>query len=182
MAVSSGESTSIATTEEAQLCHLAAQVALEDAGYHELPGDFWARPTEDPAAWSQTSLPSQSNSLALGAGAYGYYPGVQYFNEFSFARYGEAIATDRVPIWRAAVLTPAQELARELDPELATALASVGDVRASVSGKRSTGSTAPAEVERQIAALRQAATEARDAAATVPRLAQLLATISGTTR
>lgn len=79
-------------------------------------------------------------------------------------------------------LMQAQDLARELDPELATALASVGDVRASVSGKRSTGSTAPAEVERQIAALRQAATEARDAAANVPRLAQLFATISGTTR
>jgi argininosuccinate lyase len=79
-------------------------------------------------------------------------------------------------------LMQAQELARELDPEVATALASVGDVRASVSSKRSTGSTAPAEVARQIAALRQAATEARDAAATVPRLAQLFATISGTTR
>ncbi|HEY1416344.1 MAG TPA: argininosuccinate lyase, partial [Myxococcaceae bacterium] len=79
-------------------------------------------------------------------------------------------------------LMQAQELARELDPELATALASVGDVRASVSGKRSAGSTAPAEVERQIAALRQASGEARTAAAVVPRLAQLFATISGTTR
>jgi argininosuccinate lyase len=79
-------------------------------------------------------------------------------------------------------LMQAQELARELDPELATALASVGDVRASVSGKRSTGSTAPAEVDRQIAALRQAAGEARTAAGSVPRLAQLFATISGTTR
>jgi argininosuccinate lyase len=79
-------------------------------------------------------------------------------------------------------LMQAQELARELDPDLATALASVGDVRASVNGKQSAGSTAPAEVERQIAALRQAAGEARTAAATVPRLAQLFATISGTTR
>ena len=79
-------------------------------------------------------------------------------------------------------LMQALDLARELDPELATALASVGDVRASVAGKRSAGSTAPAEVERQIAALRQAAAEARTAAAAVPRLAQLFTKLSGVAR
>ena len=79
-------------------------------------------------------------------------------------------------------LMQAQELARELDPELAGALASVGDVAASVAGKRSAGSTAPAEVERQIAALRQAAGEARTAAAAVPRLAQLFTALSGASR
>jgi hypothetical protein len=44
------------------------------------------------------------------------------------------------------------------------------------------GSTAPAEVERQIASLRHAASEARTAASSVPRLAQLFDTLSGTTR
>ena len=73
----------------------------------------------------------------------------------------------------------ALDVARELDPELAGALASVGDVAASVAAKRSTGSTAPVEVERQIAALRQAADGARTAAAAVPRLAQLFTTLSG---
>jgi coproporphyrinogen III oxidase-like Fe-S oxidoreductase len=104
----------VASTEDAQLQHLAAQVALEDAGYHELPGDFWAVPTEDPAAWTQFALPSQANSLALGAGAYGYYPGVQYFNEFRFDRFATAVAAGRPPLWRAAVLTPAQDLARDV--------------------------------------------------------------------
>ena len=79
-------------------------------------------------------------------------------------------------------LRQAGELAREVDPELATALASVGDVRDSVGGKRSAGSTAPAEVERQIAVLRQAASEATAAAASVPRLAQLFGALSGATR
>jgi argininosuccinate lyase len=76
-------------------------------------------------------------------------------------------------------LMQAQQVAQALDPELATALASVGDVRASVAGKRSAGSTAPAEVERQIAVLRQAASDARAAASAVPRLAQLFTTLAG---
>ena len=52
--------------------------------------------------------------MALGAGAYGYYPGVQYYNEFSFAGYARAIAEGRVPLWRAAVLTPDEELRRDV--------------------------------------------------------------------
>jgi argininosuccinate lyase len=79
-------------------------------------------------------------------------------------------------------LMQAQELASELDPELAGALASVGDVAASVAGKRSAGSTSPPEVERQIAALRQAAADARTVAASVPRLAQLFTALSGASR
>jgi argininosuccinate lyase len=76
-------------------------------------------------------------------------------------------------------LMQAQELAGALDPEVGAALASVGDVRASVAAKRSPGSTGPAEVDRQIAALRQAAGEARAAAFAVPRLPQLFASLAG---
>jgi argininosuccinate lyase len=79
-------------------------------------------------------------------------------------------------------LLQAQELAREVDPELAAALGSVGDVRASVAGKRSAGSTAPEDVRRQIAALRQSAAAARAAADAVPRLAQLFAALAGGAR
>ncbi len=106
--------TLLATPEHAQLCHIAAQVALEDAGYHELPNDFYAIVSGDPTTFNQTNLPSEANSLALGAGAYGYYPGVQYFNEFSFSGYSRAIAQGRVPLWRAAVLSPAEELCRDV--------------------------------------------------------------------
>lgn len=106
--------TLLPTPEHAQLCHIAAQIALEDAGYHELPNDFYAIPGQDPASFHQTTLPSAANSLALGAGAYGYYPGVQYFNEFSFGGYARAVAEGREPIWRAAVLSPAEELCRDI--------------------------------------------------------------------
>lgn len=104
----------LASTQESQLCHITAQVALEAAGYHELPNDFYAVPVEDPDGFHQQALPSQTSSVALGAGAYGYYPGVQYFTEISFAGYARAIAAGRAPIWRAAVLTPAEELARDI--------------------------------------------------------------------
>jgi oxygen-independent coproporphyrinogen III oxidase len=108
------DETLVATPEHTQLCHIAAQVALEEAGYHELPNDFYAVVAEELSTFDQTALPSAANSLALGAGAYGYYPGVQYFNEFSFAGYGRAIADGRAPLWRAAVLNPAEELCRDV--------------------------------------------------------------------
>ena len=79
-------------------------------------------------------------------------------------------------------LMQAQELAREVDPELSAALASVGDVAASVAGKRSAGSTSPGEVDRQISMLRQVAAGARTAAESVPRLAQLFTALSGASR
>jgi len=79
-------------------------------------------------------------------------------------------------------LMQAQELASALDPELGAALASVGDVRASVAGKGSAGSTGPAEVERQIAALRDVSAEARAAAGAIPRLTQLFTTLAGGAR
>jgi oxygen-independent coproporphyrinogen-3 oxidase len=104
----------LSTPEHTQLCHITAQLALEDAGYHELPNDFYTMPAADDTAFEQTILPSAANSLALGAGAYGYYPGVQYFNEFSFIGYARAVTNGREPIWRAAVLTPAEELCRDV--------------------------------------------------------------------
>jgi oxygen-independent coproporphyrinogen-3 oxidase len=106
--------TLLASPDHTQLCHIATQVALEDAGFYELPNDFYAQPGDDPATFDQFTLPSEANSLALGAGAYGYYPGVQYFNEFSFAGYARAIGEGRVPLWRAAVLTPDEEHRRDV--------------------------------------------------------------------
>jgi argininosuccinate lyase len=64
-------------------------------------------------------------------------------------------------------------LAAELDPDLGAALASLGDLRASVGGKLSLGGTAPVEVDRQISVIREAASQARDAADSVPRLGEL---------
>jgi oxygen-independent coproporphyrinogen-3 oxidase len=97
-----------------QVQHIAAQLALEEAGYVELPNDFYSLTDADPGEFTQDSLPSEANSIALGAGAYGYYPGVQYFNEFSFRRYDRLVDDGLSPLWRAAVLTPAEELCRDI--------------------------------------------------------------------
>jgi len=97
-----------------QTQHIASNLALEEAGFHELPGDFYSKPHGDPATYVQDSLPSDSNSLALGAGAYGYYPGVQYFNYFGFHDYGAAVNAGVEPIWRAKLLSPQEELARDV--------------------------------------------------------------------
>lgn len=99
---------------EIQTQHVAAQLVLGQAGYHELPNDFYARPIGDPAGYVQDSLPSEANSIAFGAGAYGYYPGVQYFNEFDLRSYADKITREVTPVWRAAVLTPAEDMCRDI--------------------------------------------------------------------
>lgn len=106
--------TMLAPHTQVQLQHLAAQLALEGQGYVELPNDFFSVPSVDASDFVQETLPSDANSLALGAGAYGYYPGVQYFNQFSFQRYSQMVANREVPVWRAAVLTPREELCRDI--------------------------------------------------------------------
>jgi oxygen-independent coproporphyrinogen-3 oxidase len=99
---------------DVQLQHIATQLAFESAGYTELPNDFYSVPSGDPTEFRQDSLPSEANSLALGAGAYGYYPGVQYFNAFSFRDYSQAVRSGRSPIWRAAVLSQQEQLCRDI--------------------------------------------------------------------
>ena len=79
-------------------------------------------------------------------------------------------------------LIEARDLARELDPELAAGLASVGDARDSVAGKRSLGSTGPDDVRRQIASLRESSAAARASAESVPRVSRLFAALAGGTR
>jgi oxygen-independent coproporphyrinogen-3 oxidase len=109
---------------EIQIQHIAAQIILEDAGYVELPNDFWSKPAGPPQVYKQQSLPSVANSLGLGAGAYGYYPKVQYFNQFNLVSYAAALKDGQLPIWRAAALTEEQSLRRDImfsfknEPEL----------------------------------------------------------------
>jgi oxygen-independent coproporphyrinogen III oxidase len=97
-----------------QTQHIAASLALQDSGYHELPNDFYSIPPVDSSSFTQEGLPSESNSLALGAGAYGYYSSIQYFNHFNFRDYGDAVSAGLDPIWRAKVLTPTELLARDI--------------------------------------------------------------------
>lgn len=97
-----------------QTQHIAAQIALGAAGYSELPNDFYSTDTPPSAGYRQEVLPSDGNSVSLGAGAYGYYPGVQYFNEFSFGGYSAKVRAGELPLWRAAGLTAREELARDI--------------------------------------------------------------------
>jgi argininosuccinate lyase len=70
-------------------------------------------------------------------------------------------------------LAQSSAVAAQVDPDLSRALGRLGDVRSSVAGKVSLGGTAPSEVGRQIAVLREAASQARVAADSVPRLTEL---------
>jgi oxygen-independent coproporphyrinogen III oxidase len=98
---------------EVQAQHVAAQNVLEEAGYSELPNDFYSR--LDPGqTYRQESLPSDANSLALGPGSYGYYSGVQYFNEFDFEAYRRKVRAGRPPLWRGARLSPAEIFSRDV--------------------------------------------------------------------
>jgi oxygen-independent coproporphyrinogen-3 oxidase len=97
-----------------QTQHIAAQLALSEAGYSELPNDFYSTETPPAAGYRQDTLPSDGNSVGLGAGAYGYYPGVQYFNEFSFGRYQAKVRNGELPLWRATGLSAREELARDI--------------------------------------------------------------------
>lgn len=97
-----------------QAQHIAAQLMLKDEGYRELPNDFYSLPDTNSHRPIQEALPSESNSLALGAGSYGYYAGVQYCNEFSQARYQQKVDRGQEPIWRAALLTAQEELCRDI--------------------------------------------------------------------
>ena len=100
--------------ELVQTQHLAAQLVLEQGGLVELPGDFWCKVDGDPAAFTQTALPSEGNSLGLGAGAYGYYADMQYFNHFSLTGYRKMLQERRVPLWRGAVLSAEQHRCRDI--------------------------------------------------------------------
>lgn len=83
-----------------QTQHIMAQLALEAGGYHELPGDFWARGGDDPATFRQERLPSAAITLPIGPGAYGYYSGTQLCNVFDLAEYERRAAAGRSPLWR----------------------------------------------------------------------------------
>ena len=96
-----------------QTQHLMAQLALQAAGYHELPNDFWARNVGDPATFRPTRLPSAAATLPVGPGAYGYYSGAQVCNVFDLAEYARRVAGGISPLWRGYRLDDATALRRD---------------------------------------------------------------------
>jgi oxygen-independent coproporphyrinogen-3 oxidase len=97
-----------------QTQHLMAQLALEAAGYHELPNDFWARPAGDPSGFRPERLPSQAVTLPVGPGAYGYYGGAQLANVFDLAEYAGRMARGQSPLWRGHRLSDEQSFHRDV--------------------------------------------------------------------
>jgi len=83
-----------------QVQHIMAQVVLEKAGYLELPNDFYAKVAGDPSEFRQHALPADSKSLPIGAGSYGYFNNVQFFNQFSLKRYKDVVLANNSPAWR----------------------------------------------------------------------------------
>jgi oxygen-independent coproporphyrinogen-3 oxidase len=77
-----------------------AQLALEAAGYAELPNDFWARGVGDAARFRQERLPSAAVMLPVGPGAYGHYSNTQLCNVFDLSEYGRRMVDGRSPLWR----------------------------------------------------------------------------------
>lgn len=85
--------------ETVQVQHLMAQLALEGAGYHELPNDFYAK-VDDPTMFVADTLPSDLASLPIGAGGYGFYDNTQFFTQFSLAGYRAKVANGESTISR----------------------------------------------------------------------------------
>ena len=83
-----------------QTQHIMAQTALQQHGFHELPNDFYAKGVGDPTTFTQDSLPSDSASLPLGAGSYGYYDKTQFFNQCNLQTYRQRVENGESPIWR----------------------------------------------------------------------------------
>jgi oxygen-independent coproporphyrinogen-3 oxidase len=97
-----------------QTQHLMAQLALETAGFFELPNDFWARGSGDPASYRQERLPSAAVTLPIGPGAYGHYSGTQLCNVFDLREYGRRMADGRSPLWRGYRLSPDEAFHRDV--------------------------------------------------------------------
>lgn len=83
-----------------QTQHIMSQLALEAAGYHELPNDFWARGGDDPATFRPERLPSAAVTLPIGPGAYGHYSNTQLCNVFDLPEYERRMAGGESPLWR----------------------------------------------------------------------------------
>lgn len=96
-----------------QTQHIMAQLALEAAGYHELPNDFWAR-GGDPARFRQERLPSAAITLPIGPGAYGHYSNTQLCNVFDLPEYERRLAVGDSPLWRGYRLNDDQAFHRDI--------------------------------------------------------------------
>jgi oxygen-independent coproporphyrinogen III oxidase len=88
------------THEEIQVQHIMTQIYLEECGYHELPNDYYAKVSDDPSEYTVDALPSDTVSLPIGPGAYGFLDRTQLANVFSFADYRSRIAHRQSPMWR----------------------------------------------------------------------------------
>lgn len=102
-----------------QIQRLMAQIYLEKNGYYELPNDFFARmdsldQDQDQDQVKAYRLPSQSHTLPIGVGAYGYYNDTQLCNEFDLNAYRKKIQMGRSPLWRAYTMNKKELLHRDI--------------------------------------------------------------------
>jgi coproporphyrinogen III oxidase-like Fe-S oxidoreductase len=99
---------------EVQTQHIMSQRFLAANGYLESPSDFHAKTTDDPAGFTQDSLPSDSLSLPIGAGGYGYYGRTQFYNVFNHNEYAQRMNAGQSPIWRGRTLSNSELMHRDV--------------------------------------------------------------------
>ncbi len=103
------------TFTEAHKQRIIAQLVLEEAGYYELPNDFWWKvPADESHREFSPSLPSDSHTLPIGPGSYGFFCPTQFANVFSFREYQARLSTGVSRVWRRYALSEAQLLRRDV--------------------------------------------------------------------
>ena len=98
-----------------QIQHLMSQILLESNDFIELPNDFYWKPRQQAKMTEfKPRLPSETHTLALGAGAYGYINGAQYCNYFDTNRYAQSIEKQSLPIWKSRRLDDDETYIRDI--------------------------------------------------------------------
>ncbi|MEM9292192.1 MAG: radical SAM protein [Acidobacteriota bacterium] len=114
-----------------QELRLMAQLVLEENGFLELPNDFWGRVDPqhgDPDTFRQIQLPSDTHTLPLGPGAYGWLDDTQLCTVFDLPGWRQRLDAGQPGLWRGLRLTAEQRLRRDImfsfknDPALDPAL------------------------------------------------------------
>ncbi len=97
-----------------QTQHLMGRNFLQQNGFHELPNDFYSKVQGDPEQFIQEALPSAGSSLPIGAGAYGFLDGTQFYNQFDLQAYEARIKAGLSPVWRGHKLDADNQLRRDI--------------------------------------------------------------------
>lgn len=100
--------------EDLLLMHIMTFEAMRDAGYKQPIVDWFVKSEEhfhryQDHNWRQTD---RVPLLGMGASAYSYLGGIQYYNINDIGRYTECLDQNRLPVWRGEVLSLEERMRR----------------------------------------------------------------------